>query len=272
MVLELFLHLIFFPVWRHLYIVALIDARGLSVQGRLLLPPRVDWLRACVLVRSCVRRPRLSRLQCDSKQKAAKGLAFFFLRLASCDHGWRHGSRRHELRRGALRLRCRAKQTGFVRCGSGICPPDGNWWRGGGKWQVASGNAPACAARLRRGGGWEHWGTRARDRGHVRRGGCGRYGCNGSNPIPTSPPAGRVLSRPIADHGRLVVLFFRHPGRAGRQNRGAARRHGRVSSRCREGRLTSRALTARLRRPLRRIRPASLYRYAAWDTHMMPSA
>jgi len=111
--------------------------------------------------------------------------------------------------------------------------------------------------------------ARARDRGHVRRGGCGRYG---SNPIPTSPPAGRVLSRPIADHGRLVVLFFRHPGRAGRQNRGAARRHGRVSSRCREGRLTSRALTARLRRPLRRIRPASLYRHAAWDTHMMPSA
>lgn len=137
---------------------------------------------------------------------------------------------------------------------------------------VASGNAPACAARLRRRGGWEHWGTRARDRGHVRRGGCGRYGCNGSDPIPTFPPAGRVLSRPIAGHGRLVVLFFSHRGRAGRQNRGAARRHGRVSSRCREGRLASRALPARLHRPLRRIRPASLYRYAAWDTHMMPSA
>jgi len=126
--------------------------------------------------------------KCDSKQKAAKGLAFFFLRLASCDHGWRHGSHRHELRRGALRLRCRAKQTGFVRCGSGICPPDGNWWRGGGKWQRTGVCRPASAPRWLGALGNTH----AREIEAT----CGAEDAGATDPTPSPPPHLRAACCP----------------------------------------------------------------------------
>ncbi|KAG0539404.1 hypothetical protein BDA96_03G319900 [Sorghum bicolor] len=90
---------------------------------------------------------------------------------------------------------------------------------------------------------------------------------------PPSPSAGRVLSRPIADHGRLVVFLSFFATRA--------ELAGRISSRCREGRIAGRALPARLRRPLRpaggrwmrRIRPASVaVRRVGYGHDAVPSA
>lgn len=139
--------------------------------------PVLIW---CARARSCsfVRSPSKGCPVCDViPTRKQRKVWHFFAPFVSpiCDHGWRRGSRRHELRRGALRPPAVPPgQTGFVRCGSGICPPDGKWWQ-----RTGVCRRPASVPRWLGALGNTH--ARARDQGHVRRGGCGRYA---SNPHP----------------------------------------------------------------------------------------
>lgn len=124
-----------------------------------------------------------------------------------------------------------ARAAGLVRCGSGIWPPDGQV-------VAAGGNAEP---RFRRRGGWGAK-TRARDRGHVRSGGCGRDGSTPNSLAPTCGCGARAV-RPLlpVTAGCSILFVFRPraqsrpaPGRAER-NRGAARQ-GQGSSGSRETR------------------------------------
>ena len=156
------------------------------------LPVLVGCARACVRAFAIQRLSRFrSGLRCDSNPESSERFGIFFLpgRLVSpfVIIRWGHGSRRHGVVRSA--------------CAAGRRPPAAPSAS-----RQASSDAEAESGRLiltasgggrwRRGGwGWGPAGeTRARDRGHVRRGGCGRR--DGSTPSSPSPPAGRVPSSP----------------------------------------------------------------------------